>query len=84
MLPELNVSSVVAFHRYLLAGLKWINSVLQRWGGELKAAGCSRSTKDLVDMYVSCNQVTGLSTPALWKMKYVLIIMDCCKQHITV
>lgn len=57
-------SSVVGFHRYLLAGLKWIHSVLKRWGGELNAAGCSGSTKDLVDMYVSCNKVTVLSTPA--------------------
>lgn len=57
-------SSVVCFHRYLLAGLKWIHSVLKRWAGDLKAAGCSRSAKDLVDMYVSFNKVTVLSTPA--------------------
>lgn len=57
-------SSVVGFHRYLLAGLKWIHSVLKRWGGELKAAGCSQSAKGLVDMYVSFNEIIVFSTPA--------------------
>lgn len=51
-------SFVVGFLRYLLTGLKWIHSVLKRWDRELKAAGCSESTKDLVDMYVFCNEVT--------------------------
>lgn len=45
--------SVVGLHRYLLVGLNWMNSVLKRWSGELKAAGCSGSTTDLADMCVS-------------------------------
>lgn len=32
-------------HRYLIVGLKWINSVLKNWWEELRASGYSGSTK---------------------------------------
>lgn len=37
------------FHRYLLAGLQWINSVLTNWPEELKASGLSGSAKPELD-----------------------------------
>lgn len=37
------------FHRYLLAGLQWINSVLTNWSEELKASGLNGSAKPALD-----------------------------------
>lgn len=67
MLHRAEQGSLDGFHRYLLVGLKWTNSVLKRWSVELKAAGCSGSTDNLADMYeISSNFIHSCSVLMTW------------------